>query len=141
MALIIKKVRPLFNMIITTMDLYENDQLVNGIIDATKQSGTLKEYQRVIAVGDTVRNIKEGDLVNINPKRYAQVKHKKGSLNDGIVQDNPVVHYNFNTIEVDGKQLLVLYDQDINFVIEDSEEVEDPIPSALIHPNNDIIIP
>lgn len=141
MALRIKKVKPLFNMIITTMDLYEEDQLVNGIIDATKQSGTLKEYQRVIAVGDTVRNIKEGDLVNINPKRYAQVKHKKGSLNDGIVQDNPVVSYNFNMIEVDGKQLLVLYDQDINFIIEDSEEVEDPTPSALIHPNNNIIIP
>ena len=141
MALRIKKVKPLFNMIITTMDLYEEDQLVNGIIDATKQSGTLKEYQRVIAVGDTVRNIHEGDLVNINPKRYAQVKHKKGSLNDGIVQDNPVVSYNFNMIEVDGKQLLVLYDQDINFIIEDSEEVEDPTPSALIHPNNNIIIP
>lgn len=141
MALRIKKVRPLFNMIITTMDLYKEDQLVNGIIDTTKQSGTLKEYQRVIAVGDTVRNIKEGDLVNINPRRYAQVKHKKGSLNDGIVQDNPVISYNFNTIEVDGKQLLVLYDQDINFIIEDSEEVEDPTPSALIHPNNNIITP
>lgn len=140
MALRIKKVRPLFNMILTTMNLYEGDQIVNGIIDATKQSGTLKEYQKVIAVGDTVRNIKEGDLVNINPKRYAQVKHKRGSLNDGIVQDNPVVSYNFNTIEVDGKQLLVLYDQDINFIIEESEEVEDPTPSALIHPNNDIII-
>lgn len=128
-------------MILTTMDLYKEDQTINGIIDASKQSGTLKEYQRVIAVGDTVRNIKEGDLVNINPKRYAQIKHKKGSLNDGIVQDNPVVNYNFNTVEVDGKQLLVLYDQDINFIIEDSEEVEDPTPSALIHPNNDIIIP
>ena len=128
-------------MIITTMDLYAEDQLVNGIIDASKQNGTLKEYQRVIAVGDTVRNIKEGDLVNINPKRYAQVKHKRGSLNDGIVQDNPVVSYNFNTIEFDGKQLLFLYDQDIKFIIEESEEVEDPTPSALIHPNNDIIIP
>lgn len=141
MALKIKKIRPLFNMILTTMDTYAEDQTIGGIIDATKQSGTLKEYQRVVAVGDTVRNIKDGDLVNINPKRYAQVKHKKGSLNDGIVQDNPVISYNFNTVEVDDKQLLVLYDQDINFVIEDSEEVEDPTPSALIHPNNDIIIP
>lgn len=140
MALKLKKVKPLFNMILTTMDLYKEDQVVNGIIDSTKQSGTLKEYQRVVAVGDTVRNIKEGDLVNINPKRYAQVKHKKGSLNDGIVQDNPVISYNFNTIEVNDRQLLILYDQDINFIIEDSEEVEDPIPSTLIHPNNDIVI-
>lgn len=141
MALKLKKVKPLFNMILTTMNLYEEDQMANGLIDSTKQRGTLKEYQRVIAVGNTVRDIKEGDLVNINPRRYAQVKHKKGSLNDGIVQDNPVVNYNFNTVEVNDKQLLVLYDQDINFIIEESEEVEDSVPSALIHPNNDIIIP
>lgn len=141
MALKIKKIRPLFNMILTTMNLYEEDQMTGGIINSAKQKGTLKEYQTVVAVGDTVRNIKVGDMVNINPARYAQFKHKKGSLNDGIVQDNPVVNYNFKTVEVDGKELLVLYDQDINFVIEESEEVEEPTPSALIHPSNDIIIP
>lgn len=141
MALKLKKVRPLFNMILTSMDTYEEDQMIGGIINSTKQRGALKEYQTVIAVGDTVRNIKAGDMVNINPSRYAQVKHKKGSLNDGIVQDNPVVRYNFNTIEVDGKELLVLYDQDINFIIEESEEIKDDIPSAIIHPNNDIIKP
>lgn len=141
MALKLKKVRPLFNMILTTTDVYEEDQMVSGIINSSKQKGSLKENQTVVAVGDTVRNIKVGDLVNINPTRYAQLKHKKGTLNDGVVQDNPVVHYNFKTVEVNGETLLVLYDQDINFVIEESEEIEETTPSALIHPNNDIIIP
>lgn len=140
MAFVLKKVKPLFNMILTTMDTYEEDQKTGGVIDYSKQRGTLKEYQKVVAVGDTVRTIKEGDMVNINPRRYAQFKHKKGSLNDGIVQDNPVVGYNFNTVIVDGKELLVLYDQDVNFIIEDYEEVEDKAPSVLIHPNNDIIV-
>lgn len=140
MALKLKKVRPLFNMILTTMNTYEEDQMTGGVIDSSKQKGTLKEYQTVVAIGDTVKNIKEGDVVNINPSRYAQFKHRKGSLNDGVVQDNPVISYNFKTVEVDGKELLVLYDQDINFIIEESEEVEEPTPLTLIYPNKDIIV-
>lgn len=128
-------------MILTTMDTYEDDQTTGGIIDVSKQKGTLKENQRVIAVGDMVRVVKAGDLVNINPKRYAEFKHQKGSLKDGIVQDNPVIRYNFKTIKVDDKELLVLNDQDLNFIVEEYEEIEDPKPSTLIHPNNDIIIP
>ena len=140
MALKLKKVKPLFNMILTTMDTYEDDQITGGLIDSTKQKGTLKEYQRIVAVGDMVRIVKVGDLVNINPKRYAQFKHKQGSLNDGIVQDNPVIRYNFHTVEVDNKELLVLTDQDLNFIIEEYEEIEDPKPSIIIAPPKDIIV-
>lgn len=141
MALKLKKIKPLFNMILTTADIYEEDQKIGGVISFSKQRGTLKEYQRVIAVGHMVKCVKEGDLININPIRYAKFKHKKGSLNDGIVQDNPVIGYDFNTVVVNDKELLVLTDQDINFIIEESEEVEDPQPSEIIHPNNDILIP
>ena len=137
---VLKKVKPLFNMLITTMNTYEEDQMRGGIIDSSKQKGTLKEYQTVLSVGDSVRNIKVGDVVSINPKRYAQYKHKPGSLKDGVIEDNIVVGYNFNTLEVDGKSVLVLYDQDINFIVEEFEEVESPAPtSPLILPDNKII--
>ena len=88
----VKKIRPMFNALITTMDKYEEDgRTAGGIIDTAKQQGALKEYQRVISVGDSVRNIKEGDLVCINPIRYAIKKHQEGSLKDGIITDNPVI--------------------------------------------------
>lgn len=135
----LKKIKPMFNMVITTMDVYKEDQIENGVINSTKQKGAIKEYQKVITTGDTVRSVKPGDIVCINPKRYAEVKHKKGSLNDGIVQDNPVIQYNFNTIELDGKECLVLYDQDIHFIVEEMEEIKEE-PSTLIHPNKSIII-
>lgn len=129
----IKKIRPMFTSLITTMDKYEQDKLTDGgLIDTSKQQGTLKEYQIVLAVGDSVRGIKVGDLVCVNPARFAVRKHDKGSMRDGIITDNPVVTYNFDVVEMDDKQCLLLQDRDIEYVIEDYEEIPDPTPSSLI---------
>ena len=53
------------------------------------------------------------------------------------VADGPeveLVKYNFDVIEMDGKQCLLLQDRDIDFIIEEYEEVPDPTPSTLIKP-------
>lgn len=119
----IKKIRPMANYLVTTKDEYtEEDVRTGGLI--IKMVGSLKEYQKVVAVGPMVRGIKVGDLVCINPKRYAKYKHQPGSLKDGVVTDNPVIAYNFNVIELDHVPHLLLTDQDIDFIIEDSEEEE-----------------
>lgn len=137
----IKKIKPLFTSIITTMDKYEKDVLTEGgLIDTTKQVGGLKEYQRVVAIGDSVRNIEVGDLVCINPSRFAVRKHQAGSLKDGIVTDNPITTYNFDVVEMDNKQYLLLQDRDIEFIIEDSEEIPDPVPSKIIPQSDKKII-
>jgi hypothetical protein len=137
----VKKIKPLFTAIITTMEKYEEDvRTASGLIDTTKQQGGLKEYQTVLAIGDSVRAIKVGDLVCVNPTRFAVKKHQAGSLKDGIVTDNPVVTYNFDVVEMDGKQCLLLQDRDIDFVIEEYEEIPDPIPSTIIQPEKKLII-
>jgi hypothetical protein len=108
------------------MDVYEQDQLINGLVDTTKSKGSLKEYQTVISVGDTVRGIKEGDVVCIDPTRYMMTKHNDKSLRNGVVGDNMTIGYRFNTIKLNDKDCLMLYDQDITFVVEESEDVEEP---------------
>lgn len=118
----VKKIKPMFNMILTTMDKYEDDYRENGIINPTKSKGTLKEYQKVLAVGSSVRDIKVGDIVCINPKRYATMKHKEGSLKDGVIKDNPVVTYNFDVILLDGVEYLKLYDNDVDFIVIEYED-------------------
>lgn len=129
----INKIKPLFTALITTMDKYEQDKITEGgLIDTSKQQGTLKEYQRVLAIGDAVRGIKVGDLVCVNPARFAVRKHDKGSMRDGVITDNPVVTYNFDVVEMGGNQCLLLQDRDIEYVIEDYEEVPDSNPSPLI---------
>lgn len=131
----------MFTSVITTMLKYEHDVITNGgLIDTTKQQGGLKEYQTVVAVGESVRNIKVGDLVCVNPTRFAVKQHRAGSLKDGVIVDNPVIKYNFDVVEMDGKQYLLLQDRDIDFIIEEWEEVPDPTPSTLIKPEEKKII-
>lgn len=137
----VNKIKPMFTALITTMDKYEHDIVTaSGLIDTTKQKAGIKEYQKVLAVGTQVRDIKEGDIVCINPSRFAVKQHKPGGLKDGIVTDNPVISYNFPVIEMNGTECLLLQDRDIDFIIEEYEEVPDPIPSTIIQPDNKLII-
>lgn len=139
----IKKIKPLNNQVITTALEYEEDVKVGNIIDATHSKGTLKEYQTVVAVGPMVRNVEVGDLVMVNPKRFAKYKHQPGSLKDGVITDNPVVRYDFPFIELDHTPHLFLHDQDIDFVIEDFSEEEttkEVDKGNIILPSNKIIV-
>lgn len=126
------------NYLVTTKDVYtEEETKSNNII--VKSAGTLKEYQKVIAVGPMVRGVSVGDIICINPKRYAKHKYKEGSLKDGVITENPVVYYNFNVIELDHIPHLLITDQDIDFVIEDCEEEGEPINNIII-PKKEIIV-
>ena len=135
--MILKKIKPLFNGIITTMNVYEEDQYVGSMIDTSRTRGTMKEYQTVLAVGDAVKSVKEGDIVCINPKRYAVMKHQEGSLRDGVITDNPVIGYKFNTIQIDGKDCLRIFDSDIDFIIQDMSE--GPTPAIIVEEKKLII--
>lgn len=130
----------MFTSLITTMDKYEQDVVTGGLINVTKMQGGLKEYQTVLAVGGSVRDIKVGDLVCVNPARFAVRKHQAGSLKDGVISDNPVTTYNFDVVEMDGKQCLLLQDRDIDFIIEDWEEIPDQPQSTIIQPEKKIIV-
>ena len=139
---VLKMIKPMFNRIVTTMDCYEEDQFSSGgLLDSKRQKGAMKEYQTVIAVGDTVRGIKEGDVVCINPTRYSVMKHEDKSMKDGVIGDNLVVGYKFNTIKLDGKECLMLYDQDIDFVVIDSTDTEETaVKPTIIQPMKPKII-
>lgn len=134
------EVRPMFNRIITTMNTYDEDQKVGGVIDSRKTKGSLKEYQTVVAVGSTVRDINVGDVVAINPTRYAVMKHEDKSLKNGVIGDNLVKGYKFNTITLKDKEHLMLYDQDVDFVVLESEDVEEKTGPVIIQPEKPKII-
>lgn len=134
-------IKPMFTALVTTMDKYEHDVMTNGgLIDTTKRQGSIKEYQTVLAIGSSVRDIKVGDLVCINPTRFAVKQHREGSLKDGVIGDNPIIKYNFDVIEMDGKQCLLLQDRDIDFIIDEYEEVPDTAPSLLMPEEKKLIV-
>lgn len=135
----IKKIKPMFTALVTTMNKYKEDTIVGGLINPSKGKGSLMEYQTVLSVGSSVKDIKVGDLVCINPSRFAIKKHKEGSLKDGVITDNPVITYNFDVVEMDGQQCLLLQDRDIDFIIEEYEEIIDK-SSNIIQPEEKKII-
>ena len=115
----------MFNRVLTTCDLYTEDLMTDGIIDSTKVEGAIKEYQTVIACGPMVKCVKPGDVVVINPTRYQVMKHKEGTLNDGVIQDNAVLSYNFPIMAINDAPCLYIYDSDIEFVIKEFEMVNE----------------
>lgn len=125
----VKKVKPLFTNVITTAMRYENDFYTEGgIVMPNKMKGQLNAYQRVIAIGDTVRSVKVGDIVRINYNRYARIVHPKGNLNDDGTENDSNIQYNYSIpgIEIDGiGKCLLIHDQDIELVVEDWDGVEE----------------
>lgn len=131
----IKKIKPMFTSVLVTKDVYTADVKKGSII--TQASGAVKETQKVIAVGDSVRSVKEGDLVYIDPSRYAVHKYKEDSVKADLMT-NQIVGYDIPQVEMEGRHYLLIDERDIKYVIEDYDE--DAPESELIHPNNSIVL-
>jgi hypothetical protein len=126
----IKTIKPLFTSIVTTGDKFEKDVTVGGIIQQDQKKGDLKLYQKVLAVGSAVRDIKIGDMVMINPIAYVRKKYSKDSVQNDM-DNNPTLSINIPTVPVTNEkgntqECLLLTDRDIQFVFE-GEEVNESI--------------
>lgn len=135
----------MFNQVVTTMDMYKDVVRNSGLIDASR-CNTIKEYQTVIAVGPSVNNIKPGDTVFINPRRYMKITHKNGKtdLDQNITQDDMHVTLDIPRYELydkpDGgcREVLMIFDNDIIFVAEGEEFDEN---GGLLKPSSGIVQP
>lgn len=125
----VKKVRALFNNVITTAEKYEEDVIQNGLVVIPK--GELKEFQKVVAVGPSARGIGEGDLVKIKLDRHMVKRHKQGSIAEGVVEDNPVIDVLLPKVVINGEDCLALSDIDIDYVVEDYDD----------EPNCKVVVP
>lgn len=132
----IKSIKPLANYLVVTKETYKDEDF-DGIIQ-DKLTGSVKEYQKVVAIGPMVRVIQVGDLVSINPRRYAVTKYRPDSVKDNIEGMQKVVGYNIPEITINHEKFMLITDQDVEFVIEEYEEEK---PSNLILPKQQIIMP
>lgn len=137
----IKSLKPLYDQIITTTERYEEDVTDTSglLVDATKTAGAVKEHQKVLRVGSSVREVKVGDRVFINPTKYMRKKYDDNSLREDFV-DNPTISINIPTVEIDGKDCFLIHENDVAYVLEDYEEVPDTPKSNIITPKTPKII-
>ena len=124
----IKTIKPLFTTIVTTCDRYGSDQK-NGSI-TVKVKGSLKQYQKVLAVGPTVRDIQVGDTVMLNMDNYAVKRYDANSVQNDL-GNNKTIEYSFNYVIMDDEEgkpteRLLFNDRDVLYVFE-GEEVDEPV--------------
>lgn len=119
----INEIKPMFTTVITTLDVYEEDLVENGLVKAPK--GTLKMYQRVLATGSSVRDINVGDLVLINFGNYAHTKYRKdNSFKENVQEMEDEVVFDIPRMLLGGKIVGKFQDRDIDGVITNYEEYE-----------------
>lgn len=129
----IKDIRPVYTRLLTTAERYQEDQTNGVLLDANKLEGRYKEYQKVVRVGSSVREVSVGDTVLIDPSRYMKHKFSDNSLREDFV-DNPIVEINIPTVTMDGVDYFMIEERDIAYVIQDYEELPDPKPNPIIMP-------
>lgn len=120
----IRKIRPMFTSIVVTAEKFKEDMIDNGVIVA--QKGDLKLWQRVVAIGSSVRDINVGDMVMINAENYIVRKYDKNSIQNDL-DNNPKVRFNFRFVDIDdenGKpqECILLNDRDVLFAFEGEEK-------------------
>lgn len=121
----LKKIKPIFSQVLVTEDLYGwDDKNAAGII--VHKKGDLKTHQKVLAVGDDVKTVKPGDLVEVNLYKYAVFKEDPNSVK--AMADNPMVGLRLNEVELTDENdesvyAFIIDQRDIKYIITDSEEV------------------
>ena len=118
----INEIKPLFTTIITTLDVYEEDLIENGALKAPQ--GALRMYQKVLAVGDSVRGVKVGDIVLLNFENYIKRKYKENSLKEDMSAQEDEYVFDIPRILIGGKICGKFQDRDVEGVITEFEEFE-----------------
>ena len=134
----IKKIKPLFTAVVVTSNVYPRDYKERGLI--SPKANKLKEYQIVVAVGDSCRGVEEGDLVCIDLSSYAQWKYKKNSVKSDMEElHNEIVGYNVPQIEIDGKDYLYLDIRDIKYIVQEFDDKENEEQTVITQSKSIII--
>lgn len=115
----------MFSGVLVTMDKYDKDEIVNGVLNQNTMKGNIKMYQKVFRVGPFVKTMKEGDYVKLNLMRYAVHKFEENSIKKDLMEDR-IVRYNIPTETIDGVEYMHIQENDVVLVIDDYEEVETP---------------
>lgn len=107
------------------------DVYTSGLIGAdevkgmTKTGGEVLEYQRVVACGSSVREVKPGDLVAVNLMNFSVKKYRSNGFNEGVENmKNEVLEFRYPTITIDGKDHLFCDERDIEYIVDEYEETE-----------------
>lgn len=137
----IKKIKPMYNMLVTTADVYTTEESImsSGLLDQEKL-GKIKDIQTVVAIGSSVRDVNVGDKIGLNLELFAVKEFSKDSAKSSMDEYyNKVKRYDIPIIILDTQEYLFMASNAISFVIEEFEEREEPIINSI--PSGRLITP
>lgn len=122
----VKKIRPLFTKVLLTCDKEDGEGLLlpgTDLLDGKKvmkEGGDIMQYQTVIAVGDSVRNVKPGDVVCLNQNAFALRKYKNNGIQDQVEEcKQETLGWVIPVVDIDGKDYIFTDDANILYVVEE----------------------
>lgn len=126
----IKKIRLRFDSIMTTADMYDSDETVNGVTLPLKD--TIKEVQEVLAVGPKVNDIKVGDKVRLDLTRYKRTIHeqvqksREERFSEFDTTDKTTLVCDIPNELIDDKTVFLLNERDVAYIVEEYDDKAAP---------------
>lgn len=119
--LILKDIQPLNSQILTTANKYEAEtkmEMQGRILKPKEMPGEYKHFQTILAVGPQVRQVKPGDVIEIDPTAYIVYEHPEDEKSiRGIVKVRNVGHVELPIIKIDGEERCLLQERDARYII------------------------
>lgn len=135
----LKKIQVRNNAILTTAYRFnveahtelEHDKITGLIFKNMKEANNLPQlFQRVVNVGPNVRDIKEGDIVFLNPLHYLnrklieQQKDLSSDINEKHIKEEFGPEYEFPSVVLDGVEYLYLFDRDVEYMVLEADGLD-----------------
>ena len=121
----IKKIKPIGSQVLVTKNLYGWDDFdESGLIIHSR--GDLKSYQTVIEIGDDVKFVKPGDVVEINFYKYCEFQDDENSVK--VNGTNQVINLHLNIVEMIGEDgepvdCFLIDQREVKYILKDFKEV------------------
>ena len=141
----LRKIKPVGSQVLVTKSLYGwDDYDESGLILHSR--GDLKSYQTVVAIGDDVKFVKPGDVVEINLYKYCEFENDPSSVK--VNGTNNVINLHLNIVEMvdedgDPMDCFLIDQREVKYILEDFKEIayqgEDTV--EVKKPKKQIILP
>ena len=129
----IKSIKPINDQILVEAVRYPKDQKLeqNGLLlDLKTMDNIVKLYQKVIAVGSVVREVKPGDYVMINHLNYLVHEYEEDvdTVRDVVKPRNTKTKFMLPLYQlVDGTEVALINQRDVKFVFTPGDTVDEDI--------------
>ncbi len=114
------KIKPRVNEIVITANVIAVENKEGKIINKDEQQLFFDEFQEVLAVGSVVRDINVGDIICVNPKRFAKYEKQKTRLKavtEGY--EEVLVGYDFPLVETCRYgNVMLITDSDVRYIVD-----------------------